>query len=113
MSIKRIKRLWWFTGLLALILLLVTVALFVRAGQVEDKGILAYVAGSSAAPFLRTQPGNDGAILMVLEVGSPVRITDSATRNNQNWYHVNIGERSGWLLASLITLDSPQTAPQQ
>jgi hypothetical protein len=44
---------------------------------------------------------------MVVEPGSPVRVKDSATRNNQEWYFVDTGQVSGWLLASLITFESP------
>lgn len=113
MSQKRLRIVWWFTGLVALGLLLVTVALFVRADRIQDNGILAYVGGSQAAPFLREQPGNGAAVLMVLESGSPVYVKDSATRNNQEWYYVDAGETSGWLLASLITSDPPEPAAQR
>jgi hypothetical protein len=109
MNSKRMRILWWLTGLMALILLLATVALFVRADHIEESGILAYVTRSQAAPFLREQPGNDGAVLMVLEYGSAVRISDSETRSNQDWYYVETGEASGWLLASLISFEPPES----
>jgi hypothetical protein len=104
---KRLTTLWWITGLIALILLIATAGLFLRAEQIEESGIVAYVTSSQSAPFLRDQPSNTGAVLMVLDIGSPVRIKDSATRSNIDWYFVNIGDRSGWLRASLISFDPP------
>ena len=110
---RRLKILWWITGLSALILLVATVALFLRAEQIQESGIIAYVARSQAAPFLRDEPGNNGAVLMVLEYGSPVRISDSTSRSNVDWYYVDAGETSGWLLASLISFEPPQPATQE
>jgi hypothetical protein len=113
MTNKRQKMLWWLTGLVALGLLVTTLALFARADRVREAGILAHVTTSQAAPFLRDQPGNAGDVLMVLEFGAPVRIKDSATRNDQQWYLVDVGEMSGWLLASLISFDPPEPADQR
>ncbi len=113
MTHDRLRLFWWLAGLVALILLAITVALFIRAEQIEDSGILAYVTNAQTAPFLREQPGNGGAVLMVLESGSPVRVRDSATRNNQDWYYVDAGQTSGWLLASLISFDPPEPANQR
>ncbi|MGD2078855.1 MAG: SH3 domain-containing protein [Chloroflexota bacterium] len=101
------KLLWRLAGLVALILLMATTFLFVRADRLQDKGILAYVTSSQAAPFLRDKPSRSGAVLMVLELGSPVRISDSATTMNQDWYYVDAGDKSGWLLASLVSLEPP------
>ena len=107
MNGKRLKILWWVTGLAALALLVVTVGLFLRADQIDESGIVAYITGSQAAPFLRDQPNSDGAVLMVLDLGTPVRVSDSSTRGNVDWYFVNVGELSGWLRASLISFDPP------
>ena len=104
---KRLKILCWITGLAALGLLVVTVGLFLRAGQIEESGLVAYITSSQAAPFLRDQPSNNGSVLMVLDIGSPVRISDSSTRSNVDWYFVNVGDTSGWLRASLISFDPP------
>lgn len=108
----RSKIIWWLTGLAILALLVATAALFARADRIEESGILAYVTRSQAAPFLRDQPGNNGAVLMVLEYGTPVRITDSSTNNGQDWYLVDTTETSGWLLASLISFEPPEPASQ-
>jgi len=110
LSQQRLKQLWWFTGLVAFALLLVTLALFARADRIQDRGVLAYVAGSQTAPFLREQPGNSSAVLMVLELGTPVRVKDSVTRNNQDWYYVDTGQATGWVLASLIAFEAPEAA---
>jgi hypothetical protein len=113
MTQERLKRVWWLTGLVALGLLLVTVALYLRAEQIQGGGIQAYVAASQSAPFLRAQPESNGAVLMVVEPGSAVRLKDSATRNNQDWYFVDTGQVSGWLLASLVTLEPPEPTSQR
>lgn len=104
---KRLKILCWITGLAVLALLIVTAGLFLRADQIEESGIVAYIAGSQAAPFLRDQPSDNGAVLMVLDIGSPVRVSDSSTRSNVDWYFVHVGDRFGWLRASLISFDPP------
>jgi hypothetical protein len=109
---ERLKMLWWFTGLIAFGLLLVTLALFVRAGRIQDNGILAYVTGSQVAPFLREQPGNSSAVITVLEFGTPVRVKDSVSRSNQDWYYVDTGQMTGWVLASLVSFEPPDEAGQ-
>lgn len=107
MNGKWLKSLWGITGLAALILAIATLALFQRADQIEETGIIAYVANSGSAVFLRDQPNSNGAVLTALETGTLVRVTDSATRSNVDWYHVVAGENSGWLPASRISLDPP------
>lgn len=108
MRSKWLRLLWWFTGLTALLLLVVTVALFMRAGQIEEEtGVLAYIAQSQSGAFLRERPSDDGPVLTIVEAGRPVRIGDSTTRGNVDWYFVDAGELSGWLEAASVTFDKP------
>ena len=104
---KRLRIMWWITGLAALCLLAVTAVLFLRANQIEESGIVGYVARSETAPFLRDRPTNNGSGLTVLEYGTQVRVSDSASRSDVGWYYVDAGEASGWVRASLISFDPP------
>ena len=102
------KGLWAITGLAALILLIATVTLFRRADQIEESGIVGYVANGGPAVFLRDQPSSSGAVLTILEPGVSVRVTDSTTRGNVDWYQVVTEENAGWLHKSRISFDPPQ-----
>lgn len=108
--LTRFERKWrkvlcWVTGLTIMSLIALTIALFLRANQIEEAGIIGYVTNMEAAPFLRERPGNNGPVITVLEHGTMVHITDSTSLSTGDWYFVRVDGTSGWLQAALISFE--------
>lgn len=108
MSKKVLSGLWILTGLAALVLLVTTIGLAVKAQAQADQPITVYLTGKGLVVQLREQPDQMSRVVAILERGTVVTVTDSVTEGDQTWYHVQKAETSsGWVKAEYVSLSPP------
>jgi hypothetical protein len=101
LSNKTISRLWLFTLLVALLLLLATIGLAVEARSQPVVGVAALI---DKRVFMREEPLGVARIAAVLRPGTAVTITDSVQQSATTWYQIETGELTGWIPSSYVTL---------
>lgn len=107
MSKKIISVLWVLAGLVAVVLLVATIGLAVKARDQADRGVTAYLTSGSKLVILLKQPSQAGIVAAIVERGTAVAIVDAITESDQTWYHVKAGTDSGWVQAEYISLSPP------
>lgn len=107
MSKRVLLSLWILAGVVALILLGATIGLIFKAKTQVSQGVTARLTGDSSLFHLREQPDSTSRIIAMLERGTAVTVTNSVTKNDQTWYWVEAGDRSGWIQAQYVRLDAP------
>ena len=88
--------LWFLAGIIALILLLATGALYVKAnsGPVSFAGT---VAGPEGAVYLRSRPHPSAGVVTILEPGDLLEVQGSRDVDGTYWYEVHAEGNRGWL----------------
>ena len=104
MNAKTLRNLWLFTGLVALFLLVATIALFLQAQAVEELRAPGRITSAGSVVYLRDYPSATQRILTILDPGNQVVVIGSAARDGRNWYQVEAGERTGWVPAANVRL---------
>jgi len=108
MSKKFVSRLWILTGLVALVLLGVTVSLTSRATSQANQTVMVYLTGGGRVFQLYEEPDRLARVRSVLDYGTAVQVVDSTKDGDQLWYYVEVEDKSGWIPATAISLDPPE-----
>jgi hypothetical protein len=107
-SKKTLTILWIITGLVALVLALVTVRLAARATSQAVFGSSAYLAGRSNTIRLRESPDPASPVTAILVRGSAVTILDTTVEGGQTWYLIQKDNMTpGWIPAEFMSQDPP------
>ncbi|MGD8625801.1 MAG: SH3 domain-containing protein [Anaerolineae bacterium] len=107
-SKKTLTILWIVTGLVALVLALVTVRLAARATSQAVFGSTAYLAGRRNAIRLRESPDAAAPVTAILVRGSAVTILDTTVEGEQPWYLIQKGDTTpGWVSGEFLSQDPP------
>lgn len=89
--------LWLLAGIVALILLLATGALALKAGS-QAGTFAGIVAGPQGAVYLRSRPAPGAGVVTILEPGDRVEVENSRDVDGSRWYQVRTERgRLGWL----------------
>jgi len=112
-SEKIFSRLWMVTGLGALVLVVATIGLGVKARSQANQTVTVYTVDKNIVISLYAEPSMASRIVTVLERGEPLAVTDYTNRGDQTWYHVNTKTGSGWIHANHLSLNSPTDAAQE
>jgi uncharacterized protein YgiM (DUF1202 family) len=104
MTHKSLRTLWILTGLVALVLLVATVALVFQAQAVQELRVPARITSASTPVYLRDYPSATQRILTLLNPGTQVIVVDAAARDGRNWYQVEVDEQIGWVPAANVQL---------
>jgi hypothetical protein len=107
LSKEQLTILWVLTGLAAAMLLLFTINLYQRDREARKAGFNGYITGRSGAIYLRQDPGSNAPIVTVLELDTPVFVSESVSQNGADWLRVETGTAEGWLPAERVTTDPP------
>jgi SH3-like domain-containing protein len=113
-SKKLFSRLWILTGLVALVLLIVTVSLASRALVLPrtisqaDQTVTVYLTGGGRLFQLYEEPDRLARVRSVLEYGTAVDVVDSTEDRDQLWYYVEVEEKKGWIPAESVSLEPPE-----
>ncbi|MDX1436393.1 MAG: SH3 domain-containing protein [Anaerolineales bacterium] len=97
MSPKTISRLWYLTGLFVLLLLVGTVALTIRASDLENAGVNATLRGASGPVLVREGPGGLDPIITILPQGTRVFVTESQEVDGRTWVLIETDQYTGWV----------------
>ena len=108
MSKKLLSRLWILTGLVALVLLVATVSLTSRAASQADQTVTVYLTGGGRLFQLYEEPDRLARVRSVLDYGTAVEVVDSTKDMDQQWYYVEVEDKSGWIPAEYISLEPPE-----
>ena len=107
MSTKTVRRLWVFTGLVAVLLVVVTVYLAREEKAKEDEGYSAYIVGLNSVVYLREHPDPTSHIVTILDLGQRVFVTDISDEAAVPWARVRTGSFEGWVPAERIGEQPP------
>ena len=99
--------LWILAALAALALTGATIGLAARAKVQASQGTTARLTGKSSLLYLREQPDRASTIVAILERGAGVRVTNSAIKGGQTYYHIETARHSGWIQAEYVSMDRP------
>jgi hypothetical protein len=101
-SEKTISRLWYLTGILALLLLIGTASLVTRGADLDDVGFDAALNRSGGPVVVREGPTGLDPIITILPQGSPVFVVDATESEGRNWVLIQADEIEGWVPAEEI-----------
>ena len=101
LSNKTISRLWLITLLAVLLLLVLTIGLAVQA---RSQPVIGVEGEINKRFFMREGPQGVARISGVLRQGTAVTIIDSEQHGQTIWYQIEIGELSGWIPSSAVTV---------
>ena len=107
MSKKTLSTLWIITGLVALVLMAVTIGL---ASKARAKAVLnseVYLNRKSSLNVLHDQPDRFSRIIATFKRGTAVIVRDSVTKDGQTWYYVEARTASGWVQAEYVSPNPP------
>ena len=104
MSPKTITRLWYLTGLLALLLLVGTASLAARGADLDDVGFDASLNRFGGPVVVREGPSGLDAIITILPQGSPVFVVQAVESEGRNWVLIRAGDFEGWTPADEIQM---------
>jgi hypothetical protein len=107
MSTKTVRRLWVFTGLVAVFLVVVTVYLAREEKAKEEAGYSAYIVGLNSVIYLREHPDPTSYIVTILDLGQQVFVTDISDVAAVPWARVRTGSFEGWVPAERIGEQPP------
>jgi hypothetical protein len=114
MSEKTKKVLRICSGLIALILIGLTIAISVKATSRPANGIGGVVNEDlSSVVTIHEEPSMLGTVVQILETGMEVRIVNSTENNDLLWYNVYVGENQGWVQARFITVQLEESIEQE
>ena len=94
-------RLWQITLLITFLLVVATIGLAVQAQNQPVMGVDAQVNGRF---YLRDAPYGGAQVMTVLRGGTDVTIIDSTEQGKSTWYQIEIGEQTGWLPSTAVTI---------
>lgn len=100
--------LWMLTAVVAVTLVLATVALTDRARSHRILNSTVYLNSSNPSVGLHAAPTLSSPVVAALVRGSPVTVLAVAEAAGQTWYQVQKGEmKPGWVSADTIRLSPP------
>lgn len=107
MSKKGFSILWGLTGVIALALLGLTIALVIKASSLAEPGVAGRVIDSdSAVVLLHAEPGRTAEVITMLEPQTALTVVDSQREDDVLWYQVMTEAGQGWVLARYITVET-------
>ena len=101
MSNKTASTLWTVTGLIALLLLIATIGLTVRAQTQPVVGVEAQVNGRF---YLRDAPYGGAGIITALRGGTAVTLIDSEQQGQTLWYQIEFNQQTGWMPSNALDI---------
>jgi hypothetical protein len=107
MTSKTLSYLWKLTWIAALILLLATVGLILKAKAAAQAEVVVFVTSPSNSAYLRAKSDGSSKILTILENGTPVLVKNTRSVAGEDWYYVQTETHSGWLPFENISLEAP------
>ena len=108
MSRKTRRILWAVTGLVALLLAIVTLRLATRTRSQAILGQPVYLTGRGSAAKLYQEPNTESLIVAALVRGSTVIVLDQESQDGETWYLVRKDAMTpGWIPASSVSRDPP------
>ena len=106
-SPRSLSILWRITVIVALVLLLATVALALKSRDADDGELTGTVIGPGASIYLRVAPDDERRIVAILRPGATLVIKNSINQDNQTWYQVETESQSGWLPSTNVSFEHP------
>ena len=101
-----LNTLWRVTAGVAVLLIVMTFLVAVKARKITSNGFTGYISGQSAIVYLRSQPTNTSQTIAILNPGTPVFVDHSTTREDLTWYHVKTENGNGWIPETDLSLTS-------
>lgn len=95
------------TGLLALILAMLTVLTAIQARALDGVGLPGIVQAPAQTIFLRAEPQASADSTGVVRRGQEVRVIGSQQTGPRLWYRVETEDDSGWVPAEQVRIESP------
>ena len=106
-SSPALKVLWYITGGVAVLLLIITLILVAQARGVSSDNFTGTINDQDSAVYLRSQPEKTGSIIAILDPGTEVYVDRSTTREDTTWYHIKTESGSGWIPETDLSLSRP------
>ena len=97
MTQKAISRLWTLTGIAALLLLIATAALALRADDLAGAGYQGTLSGTGGPVLVREGPSGLHPITTILPDGTAVFVTESLEAEGRVWVRVETEAIEGWV----------------
>lgn len=107
MRVNTLKIAWLLTGIVALLLLITTVALMVRTVRSASHGYTAYLTSPTQLIYIHEEPSAYSKSVAIKEHGTVVTVMQTRRSGNQTWYFVSVDEASGWVSESRISSSPP------
>ena len=104
MSRKTISRLWYLTGILALLLLIGTASLAARGADLDDVGFDAALNRSGGPVVVREGPTGLDPIVSIRPQGSGVFVVGATESEGRNWILIRVDEIEGWVPADEVRI---------
>ena len=95
------------TAGVAVLLLVLTLLLAVKARTKTSTGFTAYIASQNTIVYLRSQPLESSQTIGILNHGAEVFVDYSTTRNGTTWYYVKTENNTGWIPETSLSLTQP------
>lgn len=106
---KRLKIIWAFTALFALLLSAATIRLVMLQNS-EDilVGQQVYIAGDNQLVLLRESAFSNSTITAILERGMLVTVVEVETNTREPWLLVESSAGGGWIEAKNVSQEPPE-----
>jgi SH3-like domain-containing protein len=98
---------WLLTGIVAMLLLIATIALTAKMVSSASSGYTAYLASPTQLIYLHEEPSAYSKSIAIKEHGTAVTVLRTHREGNQNWYFIDADETSGWVSESRIRSTPP------
>jgi len=105
---RNIKVLWIITAFVVVILIATTINMVLKERANREVGFIGYISGVNSAVFVREEPSANSTILTIVELDTPVLVTDRHDEGNQTWYRIQADNVEGWLPAERVSTESPE-----
>ncbi|MDH3943313.1 MAG: SH3 domain-containing protein [Anaerolineae bacterium] len=106
---KRLKVIWIFTALAAVVLAAFTIRYTMLSGSQEALvGQQVYIAGDNQLVLLRESAFSNATITAILERGMLVTVVEVETNTRVPWLLVESNADSGWIEAHNISMEPPE-----
>lgn len=105
MQSKIYATLWRITGLVAIGLLIATLALAYHALRQPETVLTGVLSGHNPTIYLRSEPSGNSQIVTILERGGTVVIADTITNQDILWLKIKTGQFTGWIPETNITFE--------
>jgi uncharacterized protein YgiM (DUF1202 family) len=101
------KLLWKITVSAAVVLLIFTLLLIIKAQNINSTGFIGYIGSPNSTVYLRSQPDEFSRTIAILNPGTEVYVSHSTSRDGSTWYHIRTDNGAGWIPESNLSLTQP------